>query len=447
MKNNELVYIGVECIFPHPDNPRKDVGDVTELADSIKACGVMQNLTVVPKDKDTYTVIIGHRRLAASKKAGLERVPCVVADMDKKEQISTMLLENMQRSDLTVYEQAQGFQMMMDFGESVESISEKTGFSQSTVRRRVKLLNLNSDKFCAAEQRGGTMEDYLKVAEIKNEKVRNKVTDSIGTSNFSWELRRALEKQTLEEKLPLIKKLMKKHGVEKNESLYGYESGYERILYEDIKEFDEERISKMFDDGKVYFWKIASDTHLLIFVKLPKTKKEKPMKSKKEIRVEEQNRKLKEITERAYELRKEFLSNFTSGKKYSDVINKWMWAIFCNKLTGGYSHIGWELLDEKIGEEYSKNQWKCNRESLEKYLNETPDNAYVVTLAALCGDSRTEGYYYTGYGESMPTYQKNADLDFIYEWICKLGYEMSDEEKALQNGTHELFASKKEKKQ
>lgn len=54
-----------------------------------------------------------------------------------------MLLENMQRSDLTVYEQAQGFQMMLDLGESISDISEKTGFSETTVRRRVKLLELD----------------------------------------------------------------------------------------------------------------------------------------------------------------------------------------------------------------------------------------------------------------------------------------------------------------
>lgn len=62
--------------------------------------------------------------------------------MDEREQMQTMMIENMQRSDLTVYEQAQGFQMMMDFGQTVEQISDKSGFSQSTIRRRIKLLEL-----------------------------------------------------------------------------------------------------------------------------------------------------------------------------------------------------------------------------------------------------------------------------------------------------------------
>ena len=59
----------------------------------------------------------------------MEELPCVVVEMSEREQLSTMLTENMQRSDLTVYEQAQGFQMMLDMGDTVEDIAEKSGFS------------------------------------------------------------------------------------------------------------------------------------------------------------------------------------------------------------------------------------------------------------------------------------------------------------------------------
>lgn len=101
------IMIPVDELQPHPDNPRKDVGDVTELVESIKANGIFQNLTVLRNcDPETgkSTVIIGHRRLAAAKLAGLEKVPCMVVEMDEKEQIATMLLENMQRNDLTISE-------------------------------------------------------------------------------------------------------------------------------------------------------------------------------------------------------------------------------------------------------------------------------------------------------------------------------------------------------
>ena len=134
--------ISIDRLYPHPQNPRRDVGDISELTESIRANGVFQNLTVieggagVPKGAEGYTVIIGHRRLAAAKAAGLTELPCSVVEMDEREQVATMLLENMQRSDLTVYEQAQGFQMMLDLGETEQSIAEKTGFSKATVRHR-----------------------------------------------------------------------------------------------------------------------------------------------------------------------------------------------------------------------------------------------------------------------------------------------------------------------
>ena len=108
--------IAIEQLDIHPQNVRKVYTDIDELAESIKARGVMQNLTVVPNPdkKDHYLVVIGNRRLTAARKAGLKTMPCSVVEMTEKEQISTMLLENMQRSDLSVSEQAQGFQLMLD---------------------------------------------------------------------------------------------------------------------------------------------------------------------------------------------------------------------------------------------------------------------------------------------------------------------------------------------
>lgn len=96
-----MLYIETSKIHPHPDNPRKELGDLTELAESIKEQGILQNLTVIPEGEEDYLVVIGHRRLAAAKLAGLEKVPCVISDMDHKTQVATMLLENIQRQDLT----------------------------------------------------------------------------------------------------------------------------------------------------------------------------------------------------------------------------------------------------------------------------------------------------------------------------------------------------------
>jgi len=130
----EIQNISIELVKVHPNNVRKTYNDIEELAESIKAKGILQNLTVVPDPQEPgkYLTVIGNRRLTAARMAGLETVPCIVSDMDEKEQTSVMLLENIQRSDLTVYEQAQGFQMMLDLGETEDT----TKTSMRAINRR-----------------------------------------------------------------------------------------------------------------------------------------------------------------------------------------------------------------------------------------------------------------------------------------------------------------------
>ena len=108
MDNIEL--IPIEYLEHHPENPRSDLGDLHELSNSIAAQGILQNLTVipVPGQKNKYWVVIGNRRLDASKQAGLTELPCRVAEMSEQEALKTMMSENMQRTDLTVMDQING---------------------------------------------------------------------------------------------------------------------------------------------------------------------------------------------------------------------------------------------------------------------------------------------------------------------------------------------------
>lgn len=123
-------------------------------------------------------------------------LPCIVVeDMTLEEQISTMMTENMQRSDLTVYEEAEGFQMMMDFGNSVEQVADKAGFSESTIRRRVKLLSLDRKEFKKSVKRGATLADFALLDKLDTEEAKNEVLKSVGTNNFRACLDRALREQ------------------------------------------------------------------------------------------------------------------------------------------------------------------------------------------------------------------------------------------------------------
>lgn len=210
MAEQKLKLIALESIYPHPDNPRKDLGDLTELTESIRKNGIMQNLTVMPghflteaeqralqekyaetKDqqylkemaegwsKEGYTLLIGHRRAAAARAAKISVVPCTVVHLlDRREQVAIMLEENMQRTDLTVREQAQGFQMMLDLGDTVDDVAKKTGFSKQTVKHRLEIAKLDPKAIEAAEDGGYyqiSISDYMKLEKLPTVEDRNAV--------------------------------------------------------------------------------------------------------------------------------------------------------------------------------------------------------------------------------------------------------------------------------
>lgn len=180
----EVREININQIKPHPDNPRKDVGDVTELAKSIKINGIMQNLTVVPA-ADGYKALIGHRRLAAAKKAGLETVPCIILDgLSYQEQVAIMLEENMQREDLTIPEQAESFQLMLDLGATIDDLKETTGFSESTIRHRLNLAKLDKELLQeAVHDYQITLSDLIELEKIDDIEKRNEILASARDHN------------------------------------------------------------------------------------------------------------------------------------------------------------------------------------------------------------------------------------------------------------------------
>ena len=208
--NNQLVMLPVRELHPHPDNPRKQLGDIEDLTQSIRINGVLQNLTVVPRDKGGYTIVIGHRRCAAARQAKLIEVPCVISDMDYKEQLRTMLMENIQRTDLNVQEQAQGFQMMMDLGASVKELSRDTGFSQKTINQRLKIAALNKKAVEHAVERGAQISDFIKLEKIEDPLVKDELTEKyLGTNDFNMKLQTALEKQKVKKTLAKYEKIIK----------------------------------------------------------------------------------------------------------------------------------------------------------------------------------------------------------------------------------------------
>lgn len=187
-----VVMLETALIDPNPANPRRDVGDVGELADSIRAQGIRQNLLVVPAPEGRFTLVIGHRRLAGAKLAGLERVPAVVAELDEREQRELMLVENSQRTDLTVVEEADGYQGLLDLGSSVEEAARKTGRSVSLVRRRLKVAAIDDDVRSHVGAAQLSIEDWETIADYEAwPDLQERLAKAAGGRNWNMAVREA----------------------------------------------------------------------------------------------------------------------------------------------------------------------------------------------------------------------------------------------------------------
>lgn len=432
-----ITNIEVTKLLQHPDNPRKNIGDVTELAESIKARGILQNLTVVPAENGMYTVIIGHRRLAAAKQAGLTEVPCAVIEMDYKTQLSTMLLENMQRSDLTVYEQAQGMQMMFNLGVPVAEIVEKTGFAETTVRKRLKIATLPTEQMQQAVERGGTLENYVQIADIKDEKERRELLKVVGTREFEFSLTRAKRRQIEAEKTPLVKAELKAIGAKavKNQI---YSSAYDWIERCEIADWKEGTFKKPKNKEEL-FWEISYGT-VYLMRKKAKASKKKEEKSECELRIDSANRELKRLTETAYECRVNFVRSFTAIEKHKEAIIKWL-VMFAGCEITDYCTYDRAYINSEIGADEKAHY--VDAPKWRQFIAEDK-RAPIVVAYALAGDDENNGYYTAGWyasnnAKSAPEYRGNQSLDRIYEFLCELGYEMSETELQLQSGEHELL--------
>lgn len=233
--NNKIVMIPRSLLHAHPDNPRKDLGDLKELADSIAEHGIMQNLTVVPDegDGDGYKILIGHRRFAASEGV-LDELPCVVAkDLTDREQVGIMLCENMQRSDLTYLEQAHGFQMMMDLGDTIETISEKTGFSKATIKHRIAITELDQSALDEAKKWfQPTITDFILLEKVKDLELRNEILfDSTCSKDIQDSVDDYLEKIEVQEGFAYYKKFFEEAGwkEEDKDIWFYYRDGYKEV--------------------------------------------------------------------------------------------------------------------------------------------------------------------------------------------------------------------------
>lgn len=212
---SSIVMLDVALIDPNPANPRRDVGDVSELADSIRAQGIRQNLLVTPTPQGRYMLVIGHRRLAAAKLAGLSRVPAVVADLSEREQRELMLVENSQRADLTVIEEADGYQGLLDLGVSVDEAAQRTGRSASLVRRRLKIAAIGENARSKAENAQLSIDDWETIADFdRYPDLQARLAEAAGDKNWNMAVKNARQEQAWRDWLDTARAELKRMGID-----------------------------------------------------------------------------------------------------------------------------------------------------------------------------------------------------------------------------------------
>lgn len=297
-QQNTLQLISADKLRPHPDNPRKNLGDLSELTESIKANGILQNLTVVPDPERTgaeegYLIVIGHRRNAAGLAAGLDQFPCVVRDLSHADQVKMMLCENIQRNELTPLEQAQGFQMMMDLGATVEQLSKDTGFAQSTIYHRLNIAKLNK-KTLTNKMDQLTVTDLIELEKIDDIEMRNEILkDADSRDDLRRRARNAYEGQERAKISRIIREkciaagLKEKKANTWDKGIGEYESQYIR------SDTDPEKLQ--FRKNGIAFTHFSINEYGNFLLYTLKKDEQKPVKNEKEVqrdRIEKQIKKL-----------------------------------------------------------------------------------------------------------------------------------------------------------
>ena len=139
--------LGVDKIDANDAQPRKSFDDaqLEELADSIRAKGVIQPILVRASRKDDgrYEIVAGERRWRAAQRAGLHEIPVVIRDMDDAEALEVAIVENVQRSDLNAIEEALGYRQLIDkYNYTQETLARNVGKSRSHIANVMRLMNL-----------------------------------------------------------------------------------------------------------------------------------------------------------------------------------------------------------------------------------------------------------------------------------------------------------------
>ena len=178
---NRILYLPVDAISPNPSQPRQvfSPDDLQALADSIRALGILQPLTV-RRCPQGWELIAGERRLRAAQLLGMDQVPCLSVQADSSASSLLALVENLQRRDLDFWEEAQALASILDtFRLSQEELARRIGKSQSAVANKLRLLKLPPDILQALRDGGCTERHARALLRLEDPALLQKAVEQI----------------------------------------------------------------------------------------------------------------------------------------------------------------------------------------------------------------------------------------------------------------------------
>ena len=430
-------------LHPHPENPRKDLGDLEELRESIRENGIMQNLTVVPDwDDDGYKILIGHRRFAASEGI-LDLLPCVIVDLSPREQVGIMLAENMQRSDLTFIEQAHGFQLMMDLGDTVENISKKTGFSKQTIKHRLEISKLDQGVIETAQKNFQlSISDFIELEKVKDLEERNKILEeAVNSEDLKSEIEYYLRDQRCEENKKKYVELFNELGWKEASdrwfnfgSKWDHVSGLGYIGFDDFKpDTIREAAKKM--KGEIYYSNLNNANSVNFARKISKKDEKTKKKTKTELREEEMKKKQSQLEAARKDICDEYLNCIISipEEMLDDAAS--VKYLYLSRMWNHLEKLSAYITDfETIyGIKSNRKDWTLLKETYKDF--DLLQRVMLNMWKALASDYQNKfiSYPHTKNEKTLDAHQE------LYDILRKFGLRLDPEMEAVIDGTSELY--------
>lgn len=220
--SSSTVMLRLDEIEPNRDQPRKEFHEeaLTELADSIAQHGIIQPLLVRPLMGGGYQIVAGERRWRASRRAGLSEVPAIIKELTDNEVMELALIENLQREDLTPWEEALGYQTLINtYGLTQEEVAKSMGKSRPAITNSLRLLQLPEDVLNLLKDGTISAGHARTLLGLKDENImvqlaKQAANDTLSVRELERLVKLANEQKAKKEKTPSKPKMQYFHEVE-----------------------------------------------------------------------------------------------------------------------------------------------------------------------------------------------------------------------------------------